>query len=142
MISFTVYGTPRPAGSKRAFVRGGRAMVVDANPQSKPWKQEIAGTAAMVMGDEHPFDGALSVRLMFVMSRPQAHYLRGEVRGSAPLYHVSRPDVDKLSRAVLDSLTGIVWRDDAQVAVKHVKKVYGEHPGVTVHVEPAIEVAA
>jgi hypothetical protein len=46
-ITFTVYGRPQPAGSKRAFTNKhtGRVQVVDANAKAKPWKQEITGTA-------------------------------------------------------------------------------------------------
>ena len=54
-----------------------------------------------------------------------------------------RPDLDKLCRACLDSLTGIVWRDDAQVVRLEASKGYGA-PGVVIWVEPiaAREVAA
>jgi len=39
-FTFTVYGRPAPAGSKRAFTPKGwdRAIVVDANPKAKGWK--------------------------------------------------------------------------------------------------------
>ncbi len=46
-----------------------------------------------------------------------------------------RPDLDKLCRACLDSLTGIVWRDDAQVVRLEASKDYGA-PGVMIWVEP------
>ena len=38
-----------------------------------------------------------------------------------------RPDATKLVRAVEDALTGLVWRDDAQVVIQTVRKRYG-HP--------------
>ena len=28
---------------------------------------------------------------------------------------IQRPDIDKLERAILDSLTGVIWEDDSQV---------------------------
>ena len=46
-----------------------------------------------------------------------------------------RPDLDKLCRACLDSLTGIVWRDDTQVVHLEASKDYGA-PGVMIWVEP------
>jgi Holliday junction resolvase RusA-like endonuclease len=53
------------------------------------------------------------------------------------LPHVKRPDVDKLARALLDPLTGIVWVDDSQVSFLTVNKVYAweKRPGVTVVVD-------
>lgn len=46
-----------------------------------------------------------------------------------------RPDVDKLGRAVLDALTGIVWRDDCQVIGLQLVKGYGRDSRVEVMVE-------
>ena len=46
-----------------------------------------------------------------------------------------RPDPDKLCRTRLDSLTGIVWRDDVQVMRLEASKDYGT-PGVMIWVEP------
>ena len=37
-----------------------------------------------------------------------------------------RPDVDKLSRALLDALTGIAYADDGQVVALSVQKVYSD----------------
>jgi hypothetical protein len=36
MITFTIFGIPQPAGSKRAFIVKGRAIVTDANSKAKP----------------------------------------------------------------------------------------------------------
>jgi Holliday junction resolvase RusA-like endonuclease len=46
------------------------------------------------------------------------------------------PDLDKLTRAVLDALTGIVWTDDAQVVAVAATKRRSATPGVTVTVTP------
>ena len=40
----------------------------------------------------------------------------------------------KLARAVEDALTGIVWRDDAQIVDEQLSKVYGEPARVEVDV--------
>lgn len=52
-------------------------------------------------------------------------------------YRPSRPDADNVGKAVLDAGNGILWHDDAQVAVLQVVKVTGTHgeaPHVTVTV--------
>ena len=47
--------------------------------------------------------------------RPASHYTpRGTLRATAP-DDPSAVDVDKLARAILDALTGVVYRDDRQV---------------------------
>jgi Holliday junction resolvase RusA-like endonuclease len=44
------------------------------------------------------------------------------------------PDLDKLVRGVLDALTAIAYRDDAQVTRLTASKAYGDTPGVSVSV--------
>ena len=44
------------------------------------------------------------------------------------------PDLDKLVRAVLDGLTAIAYRDDAQVTSIRARKCYGEYPGVQIKI--------
>lgn len=124
-----VYGTPEPAGSKRAFVVNGRARVSDANPRSRQWKERVA-QAAGEQYDGELIDGPLAVELTFLQPRPKGHYGTGRnaeiVKPSAPEYPVTRPDALKLARAVEDALTGVVWRDDAQIVQEYLVKDYGE----------------
>jgi Holliday junction resolvase RusA-like endonuclease len=151
MIAFTVYGKPEPAGSKRAFVKGGRAVVVDDNPKGRPWMNAISSEAARAMmeqadperpGDPAPelFSGALSLDLRFYMRRPQSHFgtgrNAGRLKDTAPRFHTTRPDSTKLTRAVEDALTGVVWRDDAQVSTQVIAKLYGEPERVVVAIYP------
>lgn len=51
--------------------------------------------------------------------------------------HTTRPDVDKLTRALLDPLKGITWVDDSQVAYATVNKVYAweGNPGAFVIID-------
>ena len=49
---------------------------------------------------------------------------------------ITRPDLSKLTRAVEDALTGILWQDDAQIAQLDVFKGYveeDEEPGLSVN---------
>jgi Holliday junction resolvase RusA-like endonuclease len=61
------------------------------------------------------------------MPRPKKHFrANGELRDDAPTYHTQAPDIDKLSRSILDALKGISWRDDGQVSYKLASKQYTE----------------
>jgi Holliday junction resolvase RusA-like endonuclease len=75
------------------------------------------------------------VRVAFRLPRPKGHYGRRGLRPSAPAYPNVMPDLDKLARAILDALTGIVWRDDAQVVRLDVEKIYHEELVTTISVE-------
>jgi Holliday junction resolvase RusA-like endonuclease len=128
VIAFTVFGQPEPGGSKRAFVTGGRARVVDANPRAKGWKDRVAQVAGEHFQGEL-LDGPLELELTFYSPRPRSHYRTGKnshrLRDSAPEFPTTRPDAGKLARATTDALTGVLWRDDAQVVDDHHYKRYG-----------------
>jgi Holliday junction resolvase RusA-like endonuclease len=137
-----VHGAAQPAGSKRAFKLGSGAVVVtDANKKATPWKREVADAAATAMlshaitENGTLVDGPLSVRMIFYVPRPKGHYGRKGLLPSAPPYPTKRPDVLKLARAVEDAMTGIVYRDDAQIVREQLVKDYGEPARVEITVE-------
>lgn len=125
-VAFTVTGVPAPQGSKRAFIRGGRPVLVEASAKVRPWRDAVRHEAADAMNGAVPFDGPIQVTITFMLPKP----------GSVRRYHPTvRPDIDKLARATLDGLTdGGVWRDDAQVVHMDVRKEYGATPGAHVTV--------
>lgn len=157
-MKIRVYGRPVPQGSARAFVvrRGGaptgRAVVTGDNTKTRPWKESIVAEAVAAMGTDWAAQWAgqngapLAVKLTFIMSRPGTHYGKGRnaavVRPSAPPLPTTKPDLDKLCRAVLDALTDAkVWHDDAQVAHLDAFKIWeapgaGIRPGVVIEVAP------
>ena len=134
LLELWVAGVPQPQGSKRLF--GGR--LVEGNDKTlRPWRATIAGEARYVFADE-PTTEAVFVTLGFMFARPKSHYGSGrnahELKPSAPAYKSTRPDLDKLVRAVLDALTGIVFVEDSQVAGLSAWKDWGP-PGVSIRVE-------
>lgn len=145
-LTFCVLGLPRPAGSKRAFAikkQGkptGRIAVVDACKDSREWKTIVSREAVIIMNEEQRkmFLGPVRLSVIFYMPRPKGHYRTGkqaaELRRTAPEYPITKPDLLKLTRAVEDAVTGIVWRDDAQVVDQRLEKRYGR-PSCTIQVE-------
>lgn len=127
VVRFFVAGTPIPQGSKKAFVVGKRAVIVDANKDAlKPWRAAVTKAAAAARTSVAIRDEPLVVVVTFQFVRPPS------VRRERP--HV-KPDTDKLLRSVLDSLTdAAVWGDDGQVVKAVAEKVYAAEAGVHVRV--------
>jgi crossover junction endodeoxyribonuclease RusA len=125
-LEFDVVGLPSPQGSKRAFVRNGRANLVEvAGAALKDWRTTVTARAveAAAERDWDALDGPVKVDVLFWLPRPKAR--------PDDEWHAVRPDVDKLARAVLDALTAArLWRDDCQVADLWTGKRYetAEHP--------------
>jgi crossover junction endodeoxyribonuclease RusA len=137
LVNLWVPGVPQPQGSKRLF----KGNLVEGNDRTlRPWRGLIAGEARAAYQGRgfEPTRDAVAVILGFMFPRPKSHFGTGrnahELKSSAPAYKSTKPDVDKLARAVLDALTGIVYVDDAQVADLVVWKDYGP-PGVSIRVE-------
>lgn len=139
-LLFTVHGLARPAGSKRAFPfqrrEGGLGVrVTDDNPKSRGWKNLIAGAAADAHAGRPLLQGPLRLVLAFYLPRPKGHFGRKGLLPSAPGRPIVKPDVLKLTRAVEDALSKVVWRDDAQIVCEELGKFYGEPARVEVFVE-------
>lgn len=127
-LRFTVTGIPVPQGSKTAFNVGRRAVVVDANKTVlKPWRAHVRQAAETALGGREGFTEAAFVLLDFHMPRPKS------VKRARPSV---KPDIDKLTRAILDALTDSgVLKDDGLVVTLHVEQWYATHePHVVVKV--------
>lgn len=132
MTEFFVPGVPAPQGSKSfKGMRGGKAILTESSKAVKPWRARIAAVAKL---HSAPLPGPVSVTLRFVMPRPKA---TPKTRPTPPA--VKRPDVDKLTRAVLDGLDGHAYDDDSQVTHLDVRKRIaepGELTGVLIGYRP------
>ena len=124
-ITFTVYGKAQPKGSTRAFPfqdRSGRLRVnvTSDNPRLAGWERLVkfeAKAALRQVGHtdqaEPPFTGAVAIRLRFGLPRPKSS---SKKRRPHPIV---KPDLDKLIRAAVDPLIGVLFKDDAQVCRFH-----------------------
>lgn len=134
-----VAGQPRSQGSKRWMPNG--AMREAGAENLKPWRAAITSEAVGEIGRTgwETLGGPVYVSIDFLFMRPKSHYGTGRNQGvtkaNAPLFHSSQPDIDKLARAVLDSLTdAAVFRDDSQVATLTLTKTYAERQGARIEV--------
>jgi len=122
-----VYGVPVPQGSKKVI---GRNVIEMADARLRSWRQDVAGNAKQAMEGASPYIEPVDVRLMFWLPRPRNHYGTGrnaeKLKSSAPVAPAVHPDLDKLTRAVLDALTGIVFHDDKQVVGLRLSKLYSD----------------
>jgi Holliday junction resolvase RusA-like endonuclease len=126
----------------RAFLPRGRTVPIvthDNNPALRSWRDAVASEAlrAMRSADYHaPLTGALSLELWFYLPKPKSrpHTLRTERQLAEWAWPTRRQDADKLARAALDAMTGIVFLDDAQIVNLEIWKVYDDAPGLNVKV--------
>jgi Holliday junction resolvase RusA-like endonuclease len=129
-VTFTVLGPPQPQGSKTTGrTHTGQPYLRESNRHLQPWRQAIAAAALEAMNGHPALTGPLRLHALFIFTRPANHYGTGRnaerLKPSAPPYVQTRPDTDKLLRAIGDALAGIVYRDDNQLVIVHAEKHYG-----------------
>jgi crossover junction endodeoxyribonuclease RusA len=125
--SFTVWGTAAPQGSKRHV---GNGVMLESSKRLRPWRQDVRFAALEKRPPDWDMTTPMRLDLVFWFARPASHY--GTKNGalylkpSAPAQPVSARlgDIDKLSRAVLDALTGVAYQDDRQVIALEASKCY------------------
>ena len=124
-LTVFVAGNPAPKGSKNQFG-------AESCKRLPGWRNDIRAALIDAAGQPRErFDGAVHIDLEFIMPRP----LSTPKKRTPPA--IKKPDIDKLERAILDSVTSAgVWRDDAQVtSVSKVKRIaeIGETPGCRIN---------
>lgn len=137
MIAFTVYGIASGMGSKRAFVPKGwtRPVITDSNRNLKSWQSLVADAASRAISERPEWailDGAVRLTIAFYLPRPKS-------LGKKITAHTKKPDCSKLLRSTEDALSGIVYRDDAQIIEIVAGKFYTgttAAPHVNIRIEP------
>lgn len=133
---FFVAGDPETKGSTRSFrVRNSdRIVTTSDNPRLKNWEARVALGAQRIAEEKgwkpEPWPAYYTVALHFFLKRP-----------GAPKYvtrPAKRPDLDKLTRAVLDAISGILYADDGQVVSIEAEKLF--YGGENVHGSPGLQV--
>jgi len=161
-ISIFVPGLPVAKGSARAFMVGrrgadgkvdprhARPVVVQTNAKrQKGWASEISAAVQREIDSSH--EGIVFItRMEFVMPRPNSHFRSSRkplkdgsvwLREDAPFYHDKDPDLDKLTRLVLDALSkGTAYNDDnvvvaAYALTKRYEMPYDRSTGLYLEIE-------
>lgn len=140
-LQLWVSGLPAPSGSRRVVpIRrrdGSQTYRLIADRRLSDWIVSIRYIAQQAMQGKPPWKEPVRIGLEFRFPRPKSHYRGGKpdpdrLRKDASRLVVRRPDLDKLCRAVLDAMTGVVWVDDALVARLQAIKYYDDTPGVLI----------
>lgn len=129
MTRFVVFGAPATKGSTVSFVGVDGRVVTKADSKGlASWTQAVgwAARAAGVSCVLRPT--AVQVIAVFQLTKPKSERKR--------TYPTVKPDADKLTRALLDALTGVAYEDDAQVVTLTTLKRYGPEAKTSVVVVP------
>ena len=117
-IEITIAGLPAPQGSKQ--IMRGRLIEV-SGAKLKVWRKAIA-QACIDAHSSELIQGPVQVEVNFYLPRPVS------VKIAKRNYPIVPPDLDKLSRGLLDGIgqSEVIWRDDSQVVSLIARKYYDD----------------
>jgi Holliday junction resolvase RusA-like endonuclease len=107
-------GKPIPETGKSAY----RAVMYEQEKNLEAWRNNVKLFAKKQLPENWDGSGCFANWSIFFFPRPQYHYDRhGKLKPEygQVLYKKTKPDGDKCLRALNDSITGVVFSDDAQV---------------------------
>lgn len=113
-ISIIIPGEPCAQGRPRATVVAGHARIFDP-PKSRSWKGAARVQMEAALNGRAPIlEGPVFVTVRAFHACPTTDHRK---RVPAPRrWRAKRPDLENVAKAVLDAATGVLWRDDAQIA--------------------------
>jgi len=126
ILNLTIEGKQATQGSKIPMP-GKRFGVKDSCKELPAWRHYVALEARKKFKGDPIRGTPLSMILVFIRPRPQAHYRKDQsVKPSAPSHPTTRPDSIKMARAIEDALAGVIYHDDSQIVKHQILKRYGD----------------
>jgi crossover junction endodeoxyribonuclease RusA len=129
MYDLTIDVSGEPASQGSHSVINGRIVQVNSSKHKK-WRNAVVFAALDLIGEDWtPIDEPVELTVIFYLPRPKSVLTRS--------FPAVMPDLDKLIRAVGDSLTdaGII-RDDSRIITITARKLYADDrgPGAVIRV--------
>lgn len=129
-IRFFVDGEPVGKGRPR-FVKSGRTFT----PKKTADYEDLVRAKYRAVANDFMFDDvALGVRITAFYGVPKSVSQRKKEKMLGTRV-TKRPDADNISKACLDALNGVAYRDDSLVAELEVLKLYADRGCVMVEIE-------
>jgi len=103
------------------------------------YEKLIADKAKEAMGLTKPLETPVAVYIYINHAIPASYSKKRKEACLNRFERPKKPDLDNVAKAFLDSMNGIVYKDDVQVVSLHVTKRYDTIPSVHVCVKEELE---
>lgn len=126
------------AQSRPRFARRGRGVVAYEKKEMKAWRAECSKLIKEVFEAEELTEAPLKIDATFYIKPPKYIYSKKKLREKLEAEEIfcgKKPDIDNYLKALLDSMTGIVFKDDGQVVECRARKLYSLNPRIDFTIE-------
>lgn len=127
---------PKPQSRPR-FARRGNFTTTYEDKDMKSWRNNCQLLISNQYMGQPMLEGALRAKVRFYIKPPQ--YISKVKKNQQALIDEiipvgKKPDIDNYEKALYDSMSGIVFKDDGQIALHDVGKFYSLNPRIEVEV--------
>ena len=136
-VNFYVSGTPIPKGSTKAFYikKLNRVITTNANKETTGWESRVAYSAQKIQEEKDFYTTdkhvGYEIAITFSFNRPTSLPKKYNLK-------TTRPDLDKLARAILDAVTRVLIPDDAQVIGISCRKILSPTEGADITITKVV----
>lgn len=135
MIKFTVSGKPQGKARPRYSRRNG--YVRTYTPKNTVEYEDLVKKSAIEqckdkLDKEYTGLVKMSIKAYF---KPNKSISKKQYNLLIGANHLKKPDGDNIAKIICDSLNGVAYKDDAQVAVLNIEKYYDDEERVEVVIE-------
>ena len=132
-MQIIVEGKPEPQLRPRATRIGNSIRLYD--PKTTTDYKNLVKWTAKRQWEGKPLECPLVVELDIYRPIPKStSKKRRKLKNERVIRPVVKPDIDNYSKGILDSLNGIVYKDDSQVVSLIANKYYSDNPRVEIRV--------
>ncbi len=135
-MKFTVEGKPQGKARARTFYNRRMGKMQSITPENTADYESIVRWSYKAAGGGYYGKGLFEVHIKAVYEVPASYSkkkreaaLKDEIKPSV------KPDIDNITKSILDALNGVAYYDDSGVIRLTAEKVYGESPRVEVELK-------
>lgn len=137
----TLYLEPM-AQSRPRFARRGRGVVAYEKKEIKSWRAECSRLIEEAFGAEELAEGPLKIDATFYVQPPKYISSKKKLKEkleAEEIFCSKKPDIDNYLKALLDSMTGVVFKDDGQVVECRARKLYSMKPRIEFEIKEILD---
>lgn len=139
VLNLEILGTPEPKQSFRFSAGRRKDGTVYVNKFQSAKVKDNEQRMAWIIKSQLPPDfkiheGMIQVRILFafpIIKTMKAYDLK-KLEEGITVYKTTKPDLDNLEKPLFDSMQGIIYKNDSQIASKYSEKIYSHLPRIEV----------
>ena len=135
MINFTIKGKPQGKARPR-FRKIGKYVSTYNTKQTKDYEELVKISVTEQCKDklDKEYTGLVKMAIKAYF-KPNKSVSKKQYNLMIGTEFLKKPDSDNIAKIICDSLNGLAYKDDSQVALLNIEKYYGEEEKVEVQLE-------